>query len=306
MSRKTAIIVLASVAVAIGLGVLFSNIDFHRIDPDSMPVGSLIYLDQDFNEMQKGLNRSGYHWKEKDPSTGIKNWENAGPNNFFTEKFGLVELMPGELEINLQIIWLEPPDNIVIKRWPLSEWTPDDFETRHSEGVDVGRGWETKGNTTNIGFEVERGSLYGIWVYYGDAWVEYSFMVTADDPTEYDYLGYFSGFDNPEAEQFTLDPIEWIGASDTARIKELNLDVEDDFPGGFYIYNPTNEAVSLRLTNQTKYTIIDPETGNTSKTVDRTEFLNYLNQSPNFGETTLFWITETDGNVEFVKEQYVP
>ena len=306
MSRRTAIIVLVSVAVAIGIGVLANNIDFIRIDPDSMPSCSLQYVDQDGSDEQTGLFLGGYYWKVNDPATGEKVWDTAGPNNFFTEKFAVTEIIPSDLQINLQLIWLEPPDNIIIKRWPISEYTPGDLEATHSEGADVGRSWETSWKKTDIGFEVERGSLYGIRIYYGDAWVEYSFMVPAEDPSSYDYLGYFSGFENPSVDQFTLDPIEWIGLSDTERIEELNLNPDDDMPGGFYIYNPVKEAVQLRLTDQTKYTIIDPETGNTSKTVDKSEFLNYLNQSPYFGEMTLLWISETDGNVEFVKEQYVP
>lgn len=306
MSRRTAIIVLVSVAIAIGLGVLINNIHFIRIDPESMPSGSLVYVDQDAGEKQERLNRSGYHWKVTEPSTDIKSWETAGPDNFFTQKFGVVEIVPGDLQVHIQILWLEAPDSIAIKRWPLSEWTPDDFEASHSKGVNVVRGWETKGKKTDISFTVERDSLYGIWLYYGDAWVEYSFMVPAEDPTTYDYLGYFSGFDNPNADRFTLDPVEWIDLAEEERIQELNLNPDDDMPSGFYIYNPTNEAVPLLLTDQTNYIIIDPETGNTSKTVDRSEFLNHLNQSPNFGKTTLFWISETDGNVETIKEQYVP
>jgi len=122
----------------------------------------------------------------------------------------------------------------------------------------------------------------------------------------YDYIGYITGFKNPQAMEFTFDPIEWIDSTQSERIEELNLNPDEDMPGGFYIYNPKVESNPMQFTNRTKYSIMDPDTGNTQKTVDRTEFLNYLTQLPDFGKTTPFWIIETDGDVEFVKEQYVP
>ena len=306
MSRKAAILVLVAMALAIGLGVAISYIPYTYIDPESMPVCVLKYEDPDGKDKKESLNVSGYNWEMKDPISGAGVWETVGPNNFFTEKFGIEEILPGDLNVHLQILWLEPPDKIKIKRWPLSEWTPDDLEAIHSEGMDVARSEETNGKTTDVGFGVVRGSIYGVWVYYGDAWMEYSIIVPDEDPTSYDYLGYFGGFETPKADQFTMDPIEWIDMSNAQRIEELNLNVEDDFPSGFYIYNPTKEAIPLRLTDQTKYIIIDPKNGNTSITVDRDGFLNHLNQSPSFAETTPFWISETDGNVKFIKEQYVP
>jgi hypothetical protein len=306
MSRKAAIIVLASLAVTIGLGVAINIIPFRHIDPDSMPSGLLQYKDQDNNVQEEALLLSGYNWEVKEPPSNGRAWVTVGPNNFFSLQHGVNEIQPSDFEVKLQIVWLEPPSNIVIKRWPLSERTPGDFDASHSEGLNIPGSWVTHLTKTDIEFDFASGSLYGIWVYYGDAWVEYSFIIPAEDPTSYDYLGYFSGFDNPNADQFTLDPAELIGLSDIERIEELNLNPDDDMPGGFYIYNPAKEAIPLRLTDQTNYSIIDPDTGNSQKTVDRSEFLNYLNQSPFFGEMTLFWVSESDGNVEFIKEQYVP
>lgn len=306
MSRKTAIIVLVSVIFVVGLSQVISAIPYVKLDPTSMPHGILQFKDQAMNDQAEKLYFSGYYWEVKDPASGGKVWDAAGPDNFFTQKYGVIEILPGDLRVTLEIAWLEPPETVIIRRWPISEWTPDDFEATHSKGEEVARSWETHWKKTDVGFDVERGSLYGIWVHYGDAWVEYSFIVPADDPTEYDYLGYIKGFENPKAMEFTLDPIEWIDSSQSERIKELNLNPDEDMPGGFYIYNPTVENKQIRFTDQTKYSIIDPETGNTQKTVEREEFMNYLTQLPDFGRMTPFWIIETNGDVEFIKEQYVP
>ncbi|RXV60628.1 hypothetical protein DWB64_11810 [Fusibacter sp. A1] len=40
--------------------------------------------------------------------------------------------------------------------------------------------------------------------------------------------------------ELVIDEIEYLGLHDIERIKELELDVENDFPGGFYIYNPSS------------------------------------------------------------------
>jgi len=306
MSRKAAIIVLASIAITVGLAIGINKIPFFNIEPDSMPGGLLQYTDPENVEQVEDLLLSGYHWEVDDPFSSQQTWVTVGPNNFFTQRNEVSEILPGELAVKLQLVWVEPPDNIIIKRWPLSEWISAGFDENHSEGVDVPRSWLTLLQKTDIGFDVERESLYGVWIYYGDDWVEYSFIVPGEDPTSYDYLGYFSGFENPNADSYSLDPVEWVDVEDIERIDELKLNPDKDMPSGFYINNPSKEVVPLRLTDQTKYTIIDPELGYSPKTVDRSEFLNYLNQSLNFGETTLFWIAETDGNVEFIKEQYLP
>jgi hypothetical protein len=184
MSRKAAIIVLASLTLTIVLSVALSKIPFTHIDPDSMPSCNLQYTDQYGVEKQVGPGRTGYHWKVTDPSTDEKIWDSAGPDNFFTMKYGMEEIVPGDLGVTLQIMWLEPPENIVIKRWPIADWTPNDFEATHSDGKGLALSWKTIWKKTEVGFDLERGSLYGVWIYYGDEWVEYSFIVPEEDPTD--------------------------------------------------------------------------------------------------------------------------
>lgn len=290
--------------LVIGIILLTKFIPMVQIDPESMPQGVLQYKDQGKSDQAEGLYLSGYHWEMADPASGEKTWDTVGPDQFFYRENGVNEIQPGAKEVNLQVVWLDLPDNVIIKRWPLTAWTPDDFDTVHSEGVDVERSWETHWKKTDIGFDVEKGSLYGIWVYYGNAWIEYSFIVPGDDPVRYDYLGYLIGLDNPNVEVVNLDPVEWIDVSNATRIKALHLDQEKDFPNGYYIYNQTKEARPMRLTEDTKYLIIDAETGDTPLMVDKTEFLNYLNQFPD-AANRLFWVTETDGKVEFIKTHYV-
>jgi len=196
MSRRTAMIILVSVAAAIMLDIAINLFPLTHIDPDSMPECSVQYIDQDNKKQEEALFLSGYNWEVKEPPSNGRMWVTVGPNNFFSLQNGVNEILPGDFEVKLQIGWLEPPSNIVITRWPLSERTPGDFDASHSDGLSFPVLWVTHWTKTDITVDVAGGSLYGIWVYYGDSWVEYSFMIPAVDPTSYDNLGFFSGFDN--------------------------------------------------------------------------------------------------------------
>ena len=123
-----------------------------RRQATSRPSGIVQYKDEEINEQAEKLYFSGYCWEVKDPATGEKTWDAAGPNNFFSRKNGGNEILPGDLSVTLQIVWLEPPKTIIIKRWPISEWTPDDIDATHSKGEEVVRSWETHWKKTDVSF----------------------------------------------------------------------------------------------------------------------------------------------------------
>ncbi|MDD4588403.1 MAG: M56 family metallopeptidase, partial [Heliobacteriaceae bacterium] len=53
------------------------------------------------------------------------------------------------------------------------------------------------------------------------------------------FIGYISNF-KADRSSFHLDQIEWLTLDDSERIKELNINPDDDMPNGYYIYNPQN------------------------------------------------------------------
>ncbi len=69
-------------------------------------------------------------------------------------------------------------------------------------------------------------------------------------------LGYVLSFNNADNYLY-VDECEWITFDDVDRIKELELDAEDDLPSGFYIHNEEIKSKKLLVTNETKYYIID-------------------------------------------------
>lgn len=307
MKKYWRLLLVAIIVLAVGISIGWMNHAAAQKIVAEMPGIAVNYVNDEGRDTYIVPNKSGYNWESYNEQTRKREWNQLGPNKFFSEQDTLQTIPIEGDTITLSISGQQLPDKTVMKKWPDSEWTPGDTGVKHSAGTNVVVQWDDSGNTiVSTEILIEKGSLYAIWVYFGDAWVEYSFLVPAEDEINYDYLGYISGFDDPSAIQFELDPIEMINMSNAQRIAELNLNVDDDFPSGFYIYNPTHESIELRLTDQTKYSIINPDTGNTLKTVDKSEFFNHLNQSLSFSEITPFWISETNGDIEFIMEQYLP
>lgn len=307
MKKYWRLLIVAIIVLAVGISIAWMNYAAAQKIVAEMPGIAVNYVNDEGQDTYIVPNKSGYNWESYNEQTRKREWNQLGPNKFFSEQDTLQTIPIEGDTITLSISGQQLPDKTVMKRWPDSEWTPGDTGVKHSAGTNVDVKWyNTSGRVDSTEIPIEQGSLYAIWVYFGDAWVEYSFLVPAEDTINYDYLGYISGFDELSATQFELDPIEMISMSNAQRIAELNLNLDDDFPSGFYIYNPTHESIELRLTDQSKYRIINPDTGNTLKTVDKSEFFNHLNQSLSFSEITPFWISETDGNIEVITEQYLP
>ena len=122
-------------------------------------------------------------------------------------------------------------------------------------------------------------------------------------PEEVQQLGYIYNF-NADDMKFDFDVIEWINSSDTERIKELNLDPDNDMPNGFYIYNPNLSKRAYELSNNTFYEIIDWEQNGELTVIDIDGFANHINR---FDENKILcWITTNKGSIIRISERYVP
>lgn len=124
------------------------------------------------------------------------------------------------------------------------------------------------------------------------------------DAPENRLIGFISNFKNEEKPYFHLDQIEWLTLEDTARLEELNIDPDKEMPNGFYIHNPHNYSMYCEVTEQTQYHIIDPAGNAAHKPVTREEFIQNLEQYPDF--TPPFWVVTKGGYVQSITEQYVP
>ena len=130
-------------------------------------------------------------------------------------------------------------------------------------------------------------------------------QVSETDNTEVQELGYIYNFNTTDM-NFDFDVIEWITSEDTDRMNELNLNPDDDMPGGFYIYNPDLDKQSYDISDNVEYKIIDWEKNghgeHTAANMD--EFANHINRFD--VKNLLCWITINNGSVIRITEQYVP
>ena len=106
--------------------------------------------------------------------------------------------------------------------------------------------------------------------------------------------GYITNF-NVKSRTFDFDEIEWITLIDEDRIKELGI--ENDMPGGFYIFNPDmNVRTYILAENAEFYVIIG---------ADHTT-VNILGFVENFHDYAPYIIDIIDGKVIRMTEQYLP
>lgn len=68
---------------------------------------------------------------------------------------------------------------------------------------------------------------------------------------------FLTGYMFMKENKIDLDEVEIVEIEDTDRIKELGLNIKNHLPNGYYIYNPTVEIESFRLTDSTKYIFTD-------------------------------------------------
>lgn len=115
-------------------------------------------------------------------------------------------------------------------------------------------------------------------------------------------LGYVLNF-SLDSESFDLDTVEWLTEEDSDRFEGLNI-TEEDLPGGFYILNKYNFTDTMKVTAETKYSLIDRDNWGSNKEVSKQEFIDFLNAYS--GYNPLCKVTYRDGLVTGITEVYLP
>lgn len=115
-------------------------------------------------------------------------------------------------------------------------------------------------------------------------------------------LGYVLNF-SLDSESFDLDTVEWLTEKDSARFKDLNI-TEEDLPGGFYILNKYTFTDTMKVNDETKYSLLDRDNWGSYKEVSKQEFIDFLNTFPDYNP--LCKVTYRDGLVTGISEVYLP
>ena len=117
-------------------------------------------------------------------------------------------------------------------------------------------------------------------------------------------LGHISNI-NAENKSFDFDEAEWITVSDIEKINELGIDVDNDMPGGFYVYNLKNGIKTFTFSSNTVFIVLDREDNwHSYKTLDLNGFVAFLNEN-DYG-TGLWIISFNNNSVVEIKEAYLP
>lgn len=121
------------------------------------------------------------------------------------------------------------------------------------------------------------------------------------------FIGFISEF-NVNDFSFNFDEVEWVTDEDKERIKELDLNPENDMPNGYYIHNADISQILCMVNDKTDYIIInwggDADINEMYKHVKIKEFNEYLKTYSN--RTPPFRIVIQNGYVKSITEQYVP
>ncbi len=99
----------------------------------------------------------------------------------------------------------------------------------------------------------------------------------AKNPEIINTIGYISNIDKIKG-TLDFDEIEWIKPEDKNKIEELGLNVQDDFPSGFYINNRDKTKENYKISKNATFEFIDWKDEFKSKSVSLDEFVSQYNE----------------------------
>ena len=113
-------------------------------------------------------------------------------------------------------------------------------------------------------------------------------------------LSFIEAYDEKTG-MLTFDEIEWVMQTDTERVSDLGLDVDLDFPNGFYIYNENDQTNSLKTAENVKVYLVNWNDLANHTVTDVNGLTGRMAeyQAP-------YYLTIKDGVIVKILEQYVP
>lgn len=128
------------------------------------------------------------------------------------------------------------------------------------------------------------------------------FKSTIENSKDYQVsYGWIESFSNKN-HKLSFDDQEWILDTDITRIEEIGLDLEDDFPNGFYLYNKKIKLEDYKVdVDVATYILSDLQQ---SKYVNPDEFESYINDHA--PQTIFCEVIFSKGNVVAIAEAYLP
>jgi hypothetical protein len=299
MKNTFRILLAVGLMAAIALAGVLVNLEQ---DPDAntdMPILSVACEIETGEIFGTRATKVGFHWPEKDDVLPVI-WMNLEPD--LTSPAGPL-LSPAAGTIELLLSRPGSPTGIEITRYADYYFDLTALGVACPDGEAVAAYWTEGDDILKCEIPAADSSLYWVTVHYGESFVSYVFGTTR--PEAYTRIGYVRIPEDGAKGALVFDPVEWITSEDTERISELGI--EDDMPGGFYVYNPAVESVALTTEESTLYRILGPD-GVNPMFVDWNGFASFVTSyQEDYGREPLCRIEEgKDGALVLVSEQYLP
>ncbi|MDR7869375.1 MAG: M56 family metallopeptidase [Tissierellaceae bacterium] len=116
------------------------------------------------------------------------------------------------------------------------------------------------------------------------------------------FIGYITMMTKDER-LFHLDKVEFLTLEDEERAAELGIDMDNEMPSGFMVYNPDTYPSAFDVSDDTEYLLLNWSDLSKHTSVTKEEFIKY-NESLDYN--LLYHIYTKDGYVTLIKEQYIP
>ncbi len=113
-------------------------------------------------------------------------------------------------------------------------------------------------------------------------------------------LSYIKEYDE-KTKTLIYDEIEWVCHTNTSRVLELGLDINQDFPNGFYIYNESEDFISIKVSPQVKVFLVNWEDLEKPLLTDMEGFLKRTEEYE-----APYRLSIKDGIIIEIVEQYIP
>ena len=253
---------------------------------------------------------------------GTSNQSVRSDDNYINSKYGFTFDIPSDWEDKYKVIEADETISFVYSEYEFEDknyqeffkivvMSGDDYEKLLNDPPMTGVLLAEKGEQAYILYmpldmaimDSKKAEVYSQLFLPIDQIKERFYLVSNTDNTEIKEIGYIRNFDTTN-NSFEFDEIEWITLNDTDRIKELNLNSDNDLPNGFYINNPTSDIKSYTVTDETEYQIIDWNNNGEASTVNLNGFVTHINEYMDYSPP--FWIVIDNNMVISIVEQYIP
>ena len=106
---------------------------------------------------------------------------------------------------------------------------------------------------------------------------------------------------DPESNMVLFDEVEWITLEDEDRIEAIGIDPNDQMPGGFYVYNASDDLFRIPLADPVEVLLLDWEDLATPRHTDLAGLAERME-----AYESLYHLTIESGKVTVITEQYTP